>query len=302
MPILPDLHHLEVLVRVLEEKSVSRGARTLGLAQPTVSGHLASLERMVGTRLFDRVEGEIRPTRAGRTLARYGQDLLRLRQEALAAVGTLRDVAGGTLDVGGSNIPGTYVLPRVIQAFQSAHPGVRVTLRVGDSTGILGAISDGDCELGIVGARPPKEGFVARVVGHDVLQLVVGREHAWAKRRTVAVADLPGERYLARERGSGSRALVERVLAAEGLPPEAFPPSAELGSNEAVKQAVIAGLGFSFCSAQSVAHELACGLLRAPELPGVTFARPFYLATDRRRSASSIRRAFERHLLATVTA
>ncbi|MCI0343306.1 MAG: LysR family transcriptional regulator [Planctomycetales bacterium] len=299
----PDLHHFEVFARVLEEKSVSKAARALGLAQPTVSGHLASLEKALGVQLFNRVQGEILPTKEGRLVYRYARDLLRLRGEALGAVEAMRGISAGLLEAGGSNIPGAYLLPGAIRSFLEGRPGVRVTLRVGDSKEILDAVAGGDLDLGVVGSRPPKGSpLLARPLAGDRLLLAVGKGHPWAGREKVSLSELPEGSYLVRERGSGSREKVEEVLAEAGLPPERLVPLAELGSNEAVKQAVVTGLGFSFLSSLSIAHEMECGLLRCPVLEGsggpIVLERPFVLVTDRRRASSPLRREFEKHLLA----
>ena len=299
---VPEFHHLLVFARVVEARSVTGGARTMGLAQPTASGHLSTLEKTLGVRLFDRVNGEILPTAAGKVLYRHAIDLLKRRQAAMDELGGLRGLSGGTLDIGGSNIPGGYVLPAIIATFQRGHRDVRLQLRVGDSQQIAGEVADGVLDLAVIGTEPSKGTLLARAVGRDRLVLVVAPDHPWAQKRKLPVRTLAREPFLARERGSGTRAVIQRGLRAAGLAPETLAVTAELGSNEAVKQSVLAGLGFSIVSERSVRPELDSRKLHAIPIEGVTLERPFYLVTDSRRSASALRRAFEEHLVSAMKA
>lgn len=298
----PEFHHLILFARVVEARSISGGARAAGLAQSTVSEHLAALEKGLGTRLFDRVNGEIRPTDAGKMLYRHALDLLKRRQAALDEIRGLQGLSVGSLDVGGSNIPGVYLLPALIAAFQRAHPGVQLQLRVGDSQQIADAVAEGAIDVAVIGNEPPKGTLRARAVGRDRLVPIVPRGHAWAGKRKLALRALTSEPFLARERGSGTRAAIERGLLEGGVDVGALRVAAELGSNEAVKQSVLAGLGFSIVSERSVRREIEAGTLVRVPLDGVRLERPFYLVTDSRRSASPLRRAFEEHVIAAVKA
>jgi DNA-binding transcriptional LysR family regulator len=302
MPSVPEFHHLKVFTCVIEERSVSGGARAAGLSQPTVSGHLATLEKQLGVRLFDRIDGEIRPTEAGTLLYTHALDLLRRRRDALDELAALKGGAGGTIDVGGSNIPGVYALPGIIQTFQREHDGVEVSLTVGDSQQMIDAVESGALDVAVVGGEPPKGHCLARPAGRDRLVLIVGMDHAWAGAKKLAVADLANEPMLLRERGSGSRRLIESALRDAGLTLEAIPAAGVLGSNEAIKQAVMAGLGWSLVSERSIGVELEAKRVRTVPVTGVAFERPFYVITDRRRSATALRRAFEDQLIATLGA
>ena len=301
MPQVPEFHHLLVFARVIEERSVSGGARAAGLSQPTVSGHLATLEKQLGVRLFDRIDGEIRATEAGQVLYTHALDLLRRRRDALDELAALEGGAGGTIDVGGSNIPGVYALPQIVQAFHEARDGVVVSLTVGDSQQMIEAVESGALDVAVVGVEPPPKGHcLGRAVGRDRLSLIVGAGHAWAKKRKIAPAELAGEPMLMRERGSGTRRFIEQTLTAAGVEADQLTSAGVLGSNEAIKQAVMAGLGCSVVSLRSVQLELQTKHLHALDVTGVTFERPFYVVTDRRRSATPLRRAFEDQLIATL--
>lgn len=299
---IPEFHQLLVFARVIEARTVTGGARSLGLTQSTASGHLSTLEKALATRLFDRVNGEIVPTDAGAVLYRHAVDLLKRREDALEELRALKGLAGGSLDVGGSNIPGVYVLPALIAAFQHAHPDVRVQLKVGDSQQIADAVAAGALDLAVIGNEPAKGVLLARAVGRDRLVCIVRAGHPWSRRRRVPAKALAGEPFLARERGSGTRAAIERGLREARVDPATLRVAAELGSNEAVKQSVLAGLGFSFVSARSVRREIEARTLRTVAVEGVSLERPLYLVTDQRRSASPLRRAFEEHLMAGMKA
>lgn len=287
-----DLRQLEVLCKIIELKSFSRAAEAIFLTQPTVSGHMKTLEEEVGTRLLDRLDKEVVPTRAGLILYRYARKILELRHEARQALDQYLGSLQGELVIGGSTIPGEYVLPALIGQFRGRSPQVTVTLRIGDTRRIIRAVGDGELELALVGARPQESRVELRPYMRDEVVLVVPPGHAWAEQKEIAAEDLKGVSVVLRERGSGTRDAIERALGEVGLSTSQLAIAAELGSTEAIRQGVRAGLGPAFLSRRAVTDDLAAGRLVEVKVRNLRLDRDFFIATQRGRSRSPVAQAF----------
>lgn len=287
-----DLWQLAVFCRVVELKSFSRAARAVHISQPTVSGHVKELEERCGVRLIDRLGREALPTQAGRILYDYAQRLLALREEAQTALAQLQGKVCGSLLLGGSTIPGNYILPALIGRFHRRHPQVRVSLAVADTAAITAEVAAGRLELAVVGAASERHQIVQEKLIEDRLRLIVPAGHRFAGRRSVRPEELAGEPFLVRERGSGTLDAVRASLRGAGVEIDEMNIAAELGSTEAVRQAIKAGCGVSILSTLAVSEELARGGLFALEIEGVALARSFYLTRHRRRSLSPLAATF----------
>lgn len=291
-----DLRQLEIFVRVAELGSFSRAAEALGLTQPTVSEHIRTLESDLGVRLLDRLGRGAAVTRAGEMLAAYAARMLALAQEARQALDSFQGKMSGTLLVGASTIPGEYVLPPLIGRFKEKFPDIAVTLLIGDSQTVVGWVVEGRAELGVVGARLPHRAIEFRELMPDEEVVVVPAGHPWHGRAQVTLDELRGEPLLIRERGSGTRAALEAALEAAGLGLDAFRIVGEMGSTQAIKQAVKAGVGISVLSRRAVDEECRYGILWCLRVKDLTVARAFHLVTHRDRSRSPLAEAFRAFL------
>jgi DNA-binding transcriptional LysR family regulator len=287
-----DLRRLEVFVKVAELGSFSRAAETLFLTQPTVSEHVRALETELGVQLLDRLGRGARPTRAGTLLLGYAQRMLALSREAAQAIAQFQGRMSGELVVGGSTIPGEYVLPALIGAFRAKYPDVSVMLRIASSGEVQTWVEEGRVELGVIGAPPTARALEGRQLMADELVVVVPPEHAWAGTASMLLEDLRREPLIVRERGSGSRETFERALAGVGLGLAAFRVVAEIDSTQAIKQAVRAGLGVSIISHRAVEDECRARLLVCVKLRDLRISRGFHLVTHRERSRSPLAQAF----------
>jgi len=287
-----DLRRLEIFVKVAELGSFSRAAQALALTQPTVSEHVRALEDELGTQLLDRLGRGAAPTRAGQLLLGYAQRMLTLSREAHQALEHFQGRLSGELIVGGSTIPGEYVLPALIGQFKSKQAEISIVLLIGDSRQVSEWVDEGRVELAIVGARPAQRALEARELTGDELVVVVPAEHAWARRQAVTLAELQAEPMVVRERGSGSREALERALSAADTSLAAFRIVGEMGSTEAVKQGVRAGVGVALISKRAVEDECRAGLVSCVKVTTMPVARAFYLVTNRERSRSPLALAF----------
>jgi len=287
-----DLRRLEIFAKVAELGSFSRAAEALYLTQPTVSEHVRALEDELGVQLLDRLGRGAAVTRAGDLLLGYARRILALAAEARQAVDQFQGRMSGELIVGGSTIPGEYVLPGLIAEFRAKYPDVSIALQIGSSRQVTTWVEEGRVEVGIVGARPANRTLEARELMSDELVIVVGAGHRWAARRGVQLREVVPEPMIVRERGSGSRDALEQALKRAGADLGDFNVVAEMGSTQAIKQAVRAGVGIAIISQRAVELECRAKLVACVLIDDLTIARAFSIVTSRERSRSPLAQAF----------
>jgi len=287
-----DLRRLEIFVKVAELGSFSRAAEALFLTQPTVSEHVRALEDELGVQPLDRLGRGTTPTRAGTLLLGYALRMLTLAREAVQAIEQFQGRVSGELTIGGSSIPGEYVVPALIGAFRGKYPDVRISLLIGSSREVQQWVEEGRVEIGVVGAAPSGRPLQARQLMDDEIVVVVGADHPWSTRKTVSLDELKAEPMIVRERGSGSRETFERALEGVGLDLGAFRIVGEMASTQAIKQAVRAGVGLSLISRRAVLDECRARLLVCVTIRDLTISRAFHLVTHRDRSRSPLAQAF----------
>ncbi len=284
------LRQFEAFLAVARAKSFRRAADLLHLTQPALSQHVRELEGELGARLFDRLGRTIALTEAGRLLEEHAVRLFATLQGARDAIGELQGLTRGSLLIGGSTTPGIYVLPRLIAAFRARYPGIQVSLRIANSRVIEERIRANELDLGVVGGHVLGPGERCLAAGLlDELVLIVPPRHPWARRRAILPAKLSGERLLMREEGSATRQVTERALTAAGIK---FSVAMELDHTEAIKQAVMAGLGVAFVSIHAVRGELGAQRLRALRLQGLPIRRHFHVIHHEARTLPPAARAF----------
>ncbi len=287
-----DLRALEVFCKIVELRSFSRAAEAVHLTQPTVSGHIKALETELELRLFDRAGRTITPTRAGELLHSYARRILALRDETLQAINEHKGGLKGHLTVGGSSIPGAYILPPLVAVFKRAHPDVTITLHVIDSREIIRGVIEGTYEVGMVGARFEEGRVHYEPFTQDELVLAVPGGHPWAGRGSVRVSELSGQSFVMRERGSGTRKVMERALADHSVDAGSLRVAMEVTGNEAVRQALRAGAGMAVISRRAIEDDIRCKTVTALRIHGVKLLRDFFLVTHRSRSRSPLGNAF----------
>jgi DNA-binding transcriptional LysR family regulator len=246
------LHQLRIFHAVAEHGGVTRAAAALHLTQPTVSMQIRQLNEALGVTLLAPRGRVLRLTPAGQEALEFAKTLLRAAEsltERLAAIegmtrGRLRLTAASTAE---------YFVPRLLGRFQQAHPGVTVELRVVNRAEVLARLRQDVDDLYVMAQPPSEEPVVAEPFLDNPLVVIAPRAHPLAKRRRIALADLAGHEFVVREPGAGTRLIADTFLAARGLK---LPTRLELGSNEAVKQAVIGGLGLAVMSLHALRDEL----------------------------------------------
>jgi len=291
-----DIHRLEVFCKVVELQSFTKAAVAVYLTQPTVSEHVRALEEMLGEKLVDRLGREVLPTPAGKILYQYGRKMIQLRDEAVQALHKYQGNLSGHLAIGASTIPGTYILPAFIGSFKANHPSIQITVEISSSAEIVERVLRSDLELGLVGAKWQDRRIVLEEMFSDELMLAAFPEHAWAGEKTVELKDLAGQAFVLREKGSGTRMVMSNVLQEHGFDLSELYVVAEMGSTEAVRQAIKARIGVSILSYHAIAEDLQRGALVAIPIKGVRIFRSFYLIQRKNRQPSPLGTAFLSHL------
>jgi DNA-binding transcriptional LysR family regulator len=295
-----DLWQLHIFCRVLECKSFSKAAEAVHLSQPTVSSHIKDLEAHFGCLLIDRLSKEAVPTQAGRLLYDYARRLLALRAEAEMALTQYQGRMQGHLAIGGSTIPGGYLLPRVIGKFKVQHPHIRLSLIVADTGRVINAVLEGTIEVGVVGAESREKNILQERLIEDQMRLIVPAGHPWSGLKTVSLERLLSEPFIARENGSGTLKSIQESFLQKGRSVEELNIAAEMGSTEAVRQAIKDGIGVSILSTLAVADDLESGALKALSVEGVNLTRGLFITRHRQRSLSPLGAAFLEFLKAQL--
>jgi DNA-binding transcriptional LysR family regulator len=304
---------LKVFRTVAEESSFRRAAERLHLSQPAVSQQIHALEEELSTTLFDRGKARIRLTGAGSVLLRYARKGARLADEARAALDNLRGETTGTLRIGASMTVTQYILPRMLGAFLQQHPRIEPAVTSGNTEHIVEALAAQKIDLGLIeGPVSSREVFRQRFF-EDRLVLIVGRRYPWPEksgpakpgsaklgpaRPTIPVRALTEVPLLMRERGSGSRRVVELALRRAGLRLSDLRIAMDLDSIVAIISAVEAGLGAGFVSEWAIQKELRLGTVRVIPVEGLEMRRDMHLIRPFGPIPEGPPGAFERFILA----
>jgi DNA-binding transcriptional LysR family regulator len=292
-----DFRHLETFFRVAELKSFSKAADDLFLTQPTVSGHILSLERSLSLRLFDRTGREVCLTKAGEVFLRYASKIISSRKDLLNALIDFSQGIRGELSLGASTIPGEYLIPKLMGDFKKNHPQFVLSLKIADTKEIVQWVLQGHVEFGIIGSKLDHPSLHYEKYEEDEIIVVAPFGHFLTKKRRVDLSDLVKETWIMREEGSGTQMAVEKALRKKGKSLKQFNGMIEMGSTSSLKEGVKAGLGLAFISKRAVEEELKKGLLSQVSIEGIDpIVRPFYIVSHRGRTLSPAGTKFLQYL------
>jgi DNA-binding transcriptional LysR family regulator len=278
------LPHLETFARAAEAGSFTAAARTLGLTQAAVSQRIQTLEQALGVPLFFRRGGRVLLTEGGHRLHPYAQRILALHAEARREVAGHKDPVAGDLILAASSVPVEHLLSAALAAFRRSHPHIQVRVAVTDSQAVLDQVERAKAALGLVGGKGHGPHLQYRPFASDRLALIVPAGHALARRRLVPLRDFCRLALILREAGSGSRWCLEQALARAGKSLSDLHVVLEVGSNEAIKEAVLGGMGLAVLSTRVVERELQAEQLHALPVAGLPLQREMFVVWDRRRA------------------
>lgn len=277
------LPHLETFSVAAELSSFTGAAKALGLTQAAVSQRIQALEKTLDKSLFTRRGGRVLLTEAGRTLYAYAQRIIDLHREARREVTGHEPLVAGELEIAASSIPGEHLLPALLSVFGQKYPHVRVRAAVSDSMAVMGQVERGEVSVGLVGRKADGPNFEYKFLTSDRMVLVAPPGHALTKLKKVTVDQLAVHPLILREAGSGLRHCFEKSLDRVGRSLAELRVALELGSNEAIKEALYRGVGVAVMSVLAVQKEIKSGTLHALVVEDMHCDRDMFVVQDRRR-------------------
>jgi len=286
-------NHLALFHAVAEAGSITAGAERLRISQPAVSKQIGELEDSMGVRLFDRLPRGIRLTEAGVLLADYARRMNVMEGDAERAIEELRGLKRGRLAIGASTTVGAYLLSQALVRFHQVYPGIKLHLEIANTQVIQSALMDGTLEMGFTEGRIVSNALETTVFQQDELVAIAPVGHTTLSKKRVTARELCKEPFVMRENGSGTRQVVEAALGEKGI---SLTPVMSLGSTEAIKRAVIEGVGVAIVSRLAISMELESRLLGIVPLSDLTIHRPLHRQKLRERSVSTPVKEFLRFL------
>ena len=274
-----ELRHIETFLKIAELRSFTRAADELCITQPTVSKQIVDLERFFEVRLIDRTKRTVTLTKAGEILLQYALDMVSLKRDTIEAIASFRGLKKGKMTLGASTIPGIYIMPRLLSAFKKRYAGINLELVVSDTKDIIEKMENGLLDIGMVGAKSETAKIEFRKLVDDTIIFIAPPDFP----DTLTVAQLAECPIISRERGSGTRNTLETSLAKiRDFRKKGLSIIAELSDNEAIKHAVMNGMGMAYVSRIAVAGEMATGALKEITVQGLPEIRRSFFTITRK--------------------
>ena len=282
---------LQVFYTVAKQLSFTKAAELLYMTQPAVTFQVKQLEEHFNTRLFERSHSKITLTAAGEVALEYAERILNLNGEMETRLGELTGQVSGTLLVGASTTIAEYMLPRLLGDFKAQYPHVHARLTVANSETIEFKVADHTLDVGLIESPSHHPQLTSHVCCEDDLVAICSPKHQVAKYASITPAQLAELPYVSRESGSGTREVVDDYFRQNGVQPEDLHITMELGSREAIKGAVEAGLGIAIVSRATIIKEVKLGDLIAVTL-NPRLNRPLSLVYPKEKFRSRLLQTF----------
>lgn len=276
------LENLKMFCLVVDEGSISQAARLGFLSQPAVTRQIHQLENYYNTLLFDREEGRLRVTEAGKLLYPFAKAIVNEFNHSKEVIQQSTGKYNANLIVGASLTIGEYLLPSLLGRFKKQQPEIKVTLTIKNTPRVLQDLTNDVIDLALVEGLVENSDFIVDKFAEDELILVCPSDHPWKDRKEIQLEELGNERMIWRESISGTRLIVENMLREHGVL-EKIESYMEIGSTQAIKSAVEAGLGISILPRLTVARELEQGFLREVGISRIDITRNLWLVRKNNR-------------------
>jgi LysR family transcriptional regulator, transcriptional activator of the cysJI operon len=277
-----NINSLKLFCLVVEEGSFSQAARLSYISQPAVTRHIHLLEDYYGTLLFDREDGKLTLLEAGKVLYSYAKVILEDVDNSKEAIHELLGTYDILLRLGGTLSIGDYLLPSLIANFKKLHPEVRINLDVGNTPSMVEKLQKDEIDAALIEGLVDEKDLQVEKFAEDELVLVCHPKHRWADKGFVLLEELPQECMIYREATSGTHSIIRKALEEKGIFQQ-IENYMEIGSVQAAKSAVEAGLGVSILSKITVAKELSYGMLKKVEVKDLQMKRDLWLVRKQKR-------------------
>ncbi|MGC2049513.1 MAG: LysR family transcriptional regulator [Gallionella sp.] len=287
------LRQLQVFEKVASHLNYSRAAKELYLSQPAVSMQIKQLEENIGLPLFEQMGKKIFLTEAGRELFHYARSIAQQLAEMEVVFDEMKGPGQGKLTLSVVNTA-NYFTPRLLAKFCRRYPGINVNLHVANRDAVLKQLADNSTDLAIMGQPPDGMDVSAESFLDNPLVVIAAPRHPLAGQKRVKFARLATETFLSREPGSGTRSAMERIFAEHHIQPRI---SMEMETNEAIKQAVQAGMGLGILSLHSIELELETGRLAMLNVEHFPLLRHWFVVHRSSKRLSGAAQAFKDFLL-----
>lgn len=291
-----NLHLLRLFTAVVRTGNFSRAGELLHISQPAISKGVRDFELQVGCRLLDRTPKGVRPTREGMALFRHAETIFAAERAAEDELTSLLNLDSGSLRVGASTTIATYLIPEYLGAFHHAHPGIDLHVVSANTSDIAGLMLAHEIEIALVEGPVSDGDLLSEAWRTDAMGLITAPTHpfALAGEGPIDVRLLEHELLIVREPGSGTREVVASALAGYGVEPKR---TLEIGSTEAIKQAVASEVGVAIVSLSTIADQLELGRLKVIPIRNVRIERTLWQLKSPGRLETPAASAFERILL-----
>lgn len=284
---------MQVFESVARHRSYTRAAEVLYLSQPAVSLQIKQLENNLGIALFEKLGKKIYLTEAGREFFAYSKRITQQLNEAEAVLEDLKGVTRGRLSVSVASTANHFAT-RLLAEFSKRHPGTTISLDVTNRKSLLYQLDANEIDLVIMGKPPEEMDLLTEAFMDNPLVIIAPPDHRLAKSKHIPLSDLQQETFVVRELGSGTRIAMERFFSEKGV---TLTTGMEMTSNEAIKQAVEAGLGLGIVSIHTLELELETKCLKVLDAEDFPILRHWYLVTRQGKRLSPIAQAFHGFVL-----
>jgi len=287
------LRQLKVFEAVASHSSYSRAAEKLHLTQPAVSMQVKQLEEEIGLPLFDQIGKKIYLTEAGQELQKYSIHILQQLTEAESVFEDMKGLRFGKLTISVATTA-SYFVPQLLGQFNKRFPGITISLNVTNRETLLQQLARNEMDVAIMGQPPADLGLEAVSFMENPLVIIAPIDHPLATAKSIPLERIQQETFLVREQGSGTRSAMERFFAAQGIQ---LSKGSEMSTNEAIKQAVQAGMGLGILSLNTVTLELETHRLVVLDVDTFPILRHWYIVHRQGKRLSTVAQAFKAFLL-----
>ncbi|RKD33154.1 selenium metabolism-associated LysR family transcriptional regulator [Thermohalobacter berrensis] len=294
-----DFRQLETFVEVAKAKSFSEAGKKLYLTQPTVTNHIQNLEKELGTLLLNRCGKKVSLTEAGTILFKYAIDIINMRDMAQFDLGMYKGKIEGHLKISSSSIPKHYVLPYILKEFTKKYPHVTFSLTSRDSKDVVESILNNYTDFGIIGAKYESRQleYIDLIEDNIVIVTPNNDNYPWEIGKKLDKDFLLNQNIIMREKGSGTRLLVEKVFKENNIDLNSLNIKACIEDIETIKKFVELDLGISFISERAVKKEVNQGILKTFKIKNLNLSRKFYFVYHKNRQLSPLAKAFKEFVI-----
>lgn len=284
-----NFNQLLAFYEVARQRNFTRAAKNLAVSQPAVTRRILEMERAHNVKLLERTSRNVVLTGPGKMLMSYVERMVALAEEAEISLKSTVELKTGRIEIGASRPVASAYLSAISVGFKKRFPGVVPVIHVENSHWIFEQVLAFRLDLGIIGIKPRHPDMIVSPFFDEALVLVVSPSHPWAKRKSFKLKELTGQPLVMREKGSGTRELIESALEKSDAKPII---AMEIGSNEAIKRAVEGNIGLAFFPPSVVDAEVKQGEMKALKISDVRLELSFNVVYHQEKRSSPLIRAF----------